>query len=43
MLVGGDHSIDFGRVYEIMLVLQQAGVPRVGLMSQPAGEKAKAR
>ena len=43
VLVGGDHSIDYGRVYEIMVVLQQAGVPRVGLMSQPAGEKAKAR
>ena len=42
VLVGGDHSIDYGKVYEIMVVLQQAGVPRVGLMSQPAGEK-KAR
>ena len=40
---GGDASIDYGKVYEIMVVLQQAGVPRVGLMSQPAGEKAKAR
>ncbi|HWT14528.1 MAG TPA: protein TolR [Patescibacteria group bacterium] len=42
VLVGGDHSIDYGKVYEIMVVLQQAGVPRVGLMSQPAGDKAKA-
>ncbi|MBK7145128.1 MAG: protein TolR [Xanthomonadales bacterium] len=43
VLVGGDHSIDYGQVYEIMVVLQQAGVPRVGLMSQPAGDKANAR
>ena len=42
VLGGGDHSIDYGKVYEIMVVLQQAGVPRVGLMRQPAGEK-KAR
>jgi biopolymer transport protein TolR len=43
VLVGGDHSIDYGKVYEIMVVLQQAGVPRVGLMSQPAADKKKAR
>ncbi|HQW81875.1 MAG TPA: protein TolR [Pseudomonadota bacterium] len=43
VLVGGDHSIDYGKVYEVMVVLQQAGVPRVGLMSQPVGDKAKAR
>lgn len=42
VLVGGDHSIDYGKVYEIMVVLQQAGVPKVGLMSQPAAER-KAR
>ena len=43
VLVGGGHSIDYGKVYEVMVVLQQAGVPRVGLMSQPVGDKAKAR
>ena len=43
VLVGGDHSIDYGQVYEVMVVLQQAGVPRVGLMGQPVGDKAKAR
>jgi len=43
VLVGGDHSIDYGKVYEVMVVLQQAGVPRVGLMSQPVGDKAKVR
>ena len=43
VLVGGDYTIDYGKVYEVMVVLQQAGVPRVGLMSQPVGDKAKAR
>ena len=35
VLIGGDTSVDYGRVYETMVLLQQAGAPRVGLMSQP--------
>ncbi len=38
VLVGGDASIDYGQVYQIMVLLQQAGVPRVGLMSQPVSD-----
>jgi len=38
VLVGGDASIDYGEVYQIMVLLQKAGVPRVGLMSQPASD-----
>jgi len=39
VLIGGDHRVDYGRVYETMVLLQQAGAPRVGLMSAP-GETA---
>ena len=35
VLIGGDTSVDYGKVYETMVLLQQAGAPRVGLMSQP--------
>ena len=35
VLIGGDTGVDYGRVYETMVLLQQAGAPRVGLMSQP--------
>ena len=35
VLVGGDRNVGYGRVYEAMVVLQQAGVPKVGLMSDP--------
>ncbi len=38
VLVAGDRRVDYGRVYEAMVLLQQAGAPRVGLMSAPAGE-----
>ncbi len=38
VLVGGDRSVDYGRVYEAMVLLQQAGVPKVGLMSDPPDE-----
>jgi biopolymer transport protein TolR len=36
VLIGGDHRVSYGRVYEVMVYLQQAGAPRVGLMSQPS-------
>jgi biopolymer transport protein TolR len=36
VLIGGDERVNYGRIYEAMALLQQAGAPRVGLMSQPA-------
>lgn len=35
VLVGGDKRIDYGRIMQVLVMLQQAGVPHVGLMSQP--------
>ncbi len=36
VLVKGDESVGYGRVVEAMAVLQQAGAPSVGLMTDPA-------
>ncbi len=36
VLIAGDTRTDYGTVYQGMVLLQQAGVPRVGLMSKPA-------
>ncbi len=33
--VKGDTNVVYGRVVEVMVALQQAGVPSVGLISQP--------
>jgi biopolymer transport protein TolR len=41
VLVGGDKRVDYGRIYQAMVLLQQAGVPKVGLMSQPVPEADK--
>lgn len=35
ILVGGDRNVDYGKIYEAMVALQQAGAPRVGLMADP--------
>jgi biopolymer transport protein TolR len=35
VLVAGDARADYGRVYNAMVLLQQGGVAKVGLMSQP--------
>ena len=35
VFVAGDAKANYATVYEAMVLLQQAGVPRVGLMSQP--------
>src|SRR5690242_6861629 len=35
VLVGGDERVDYGKVYQVMVLLQAAGAPKVGLMSQP--------
>jgi biopolymer transport protein TolR len=38
-LVAGDQRVDYGRIYQAMVLLQQAGVAKVGLMSQPQQEQ----
>ena len=35
LLIAGDQRVDYGRIYQAMVLLQQAGVAKVGLMSQP--------
>lgn len=35
VLIAGDTRVDYGTIYAGMTLLQQAGVARVGLMSQP--------
>ncbi len=35
VLVGGDQSVGYGHVYAAMVLLQKAGVQKVGLMSDP--------
>jgi biopolymer transport protein TolR len=39
VLVGGDTGVEYGKVYEVMAILQSAGAPRVGLLSVPKGEE----
>lgn len=41
VLVGGDQRADYGTIYNAMVLLQQAGVPKVGLMSQPLQKDAR--
>ena len=43
VLVAGDQQVGYGTVYEVMVLLQQAGVAKVGLMSQPSDAGARAR
>ncbi|MEJ2533929.1 MAG: protein TolR [Gammaproteobacteria bacterium] len=35
VLVGGDTAVEYGRIYDAMVLLQKAGVKKVGLMSDP--------
>jgi len=35
VLVRGDHAVDYGTVVAAMVLLQQAGVPNVGLVTEP--------
>ena len=35
VLVGGDERANYGHVYNVMVLLQKAGVTKVGLMSDP--------
>ena len=37
--VKGDQNVMYGRVVEVMVALQNAGVPSVGLISQPENKK----
>ncbi len=41
VLIGGDERVDYGQIYKAMSALQRAGVPKVGLMSQPVQAPAK--
>ena len=41
VLIGGDERVDYGHIYQAMVALQTAGVPKVGLMSQPVQAPAK--
>ena len=38
VLFGGDEDVNYGRVMQAMVLLQQAGVPNVGLMTQPPAQ-----
>jgi len=35
VLVGGDQAVGYGHIYDTMVLLQKAGVQKVGLMSDP--------
>jgi biopolymer transport protein TolR len=39
--VAGDGKVEYQKIYDAMVLLQQAGVPKVGLMSQPPQEPAR--
>ncbi|MEO7199955.1 MAG: protein TolR [Dokdonella sp.] len=41
VLIGGDERVDYGSIYQVMVLLQQAGAPKVGLMSQPSSPVTK--
>lgn len=40
VLVRGDEGVAYGRIIEVMARLKRAGVPQVGLMTQPPAEGA---
>lgn len=35
VLIGADHRIDYGQVMKVMTALKSAGVPNVGLLTEP--------
>jgi biopolymer transport protein TolR len=43
VLVAGDQRADYGKIYQAMVLLQSAGVPKVGLMSQPVTDEPAGR
>ncbi len=42
VLVGGDEAVAYGMIYDAMVLLQKAGVQKVGLMSDPLTETPEA-
>ncbi len=38
VMVAGDHAIDYGRVMDVIVLLQAAGAPKVGLLTEPPVE-----
>lgn len=41
VIVKGDRQVPYGDVVAVMSLLQEAGAPKVGLMTEPAGETTK--
>ena len=41
VIVKGDRQVAYGHVVSAMSLLQEAGAPKVGLMTEPAGDSAK--
>jgi biopolymer transport protein TolR len=41
VLVKGDQTVDYGKVMQAMVLLQQAGAPGVGLITQPLPQQPK--
>ncbi len=39
VLIGGDQTVAYGRIYEAMVLLQRSGVQSIGLMSDPLEEQ----
>lgn len=42
ILVRGDKNVAYGQVIELMATLKNAGIPHVGLMTEPLGSEAQA-
>jgi biopolymer transport protein TolR len=41
VIVKGDQQVAYGHVVEAMSLLQEAGAPKVGLMTEPAGNSVR--
>jgi biopolymer transport protein TolR len=39
VLIAADETVPYGRVYEVMALMQQAGAPRVAFISQPKAQR----
>lgn len=39
----GDRSVEYGRVVEVLDLLHQAGVTRIGMVTEPPGERGSTR
>jgi len=38
VLIRGDHAVDYGAVVSALVLLQQAEIPKVGLVTEPPGQ-----